>query len=221
MSSVLALAAAGPATHTARGALTLAYSGPLGLQSRTAATWSPQCSPSSKMPVPMLLTIQVSPNYPLPLRKELRNAFEAADVQVTVEPLGAWPVFCLCKDFQTIFAKICETNQFKDVFSRLQNDGDVKKMQRRKSTITQLSFTAPRVSDAQRGNEETDAMPSVDAVLFYDNAKEFRDYKRELEDSGCSHFVKPMWNIWPRQPWLQSVAAKIEVTKMLKRKGKT
>jgi hypothetical protein len=30
-----------------------------------------------------------------------------------------------------------------------------------------------------------------------------------------------MWNIWPRQPWLQSAAAKIEVVKMLKRKEKT
>ena len=164
----------------------------------------------------MLLTIQVSLDYPLPLRKELRNAFEAADVEVTTEPLGAWPVLCLCKDF----LKICE--ECKDVFSRLQNDGDVKRMQRRKSTsFTQLPFTAPRVSDAQSGNEETDAMPSVEAVLFYDNAKEFRDYKFMLEGSGYSHFVKPMWNIWPRQPWLQSVAAKIEVTKMLKRKGKT
>ena len=216
MSNVLALAAAGPATHTARGALTLAHGGPLGLQSRTAAAWSLQGSTSSKMPVPMLLTIQV-PDYPSPLGEQLRNAFKAADVDVTEEPFGALPVLCLCKDFNHV-----TTNQFKDVFSHLKNDGG--RIQLSHNFLLPFSsrnFVAPSVSDAQSGNEETDAMLSVDAVLFYDNAKEFSLYKYELEQSGCSHFVKPMWNIWPRQPWLQSAAAKIEVTKMLKRKGKT
>ena len=76
------------------------------------------------------------------------------------------------------------------------------------------------MSDAQSGNEEADAMLR-DAVLFYDNAKEFSVYKYELELQHYSHMFKPMWDIWPRQPWLQSVAAKIEVAKMLKRKKQT
>ena len=187
----------------------------------------------------MLLTIQVSLAYPSQLREQLRNAFEDAGVRVEVtdEPSKeAYPVLCLCEDFKTKLIDLARRE-----LDHLKNDGDLKKSPRGPSTFTQRfdytfkngiingtfsssrNLVAPRVSDAQSGNEETDAMLSVNAVLFYDNAKEFSLYKYELEQlqTPCSHFFKPMWNIWPRQPWLQSAAAKIEVAKMLKRKEKT
>ena len=170
------------------------------------------------------MTIQVSPEYPPQLRVQLRNAFEDARVNVTDDPLKeACPVLCLCEDFKANLMHLATP-----VFSQPRNDGEHHKKSRRASIISgaingarqsSRNLYAPRVSDAQSGNEEADAMLR-DAVLFYDNAKEFSVYKFELQQH-YPHMFKPMWDIWPRQPWLQSAAAKIEVAKMLKRKKKT
>ena len=73
------------------------------------------------------------------------------------------------------------------------------------------NLVAPRVSDAQSGNEETDAMLSVNAVLFYDNAKEFsltsmslNNYRRRVltSSSPCGTYGRA--NPGCRAPLLRS-----------------
>ena len=214
----------------------------------------------------MLLTMQVSPDYPSQLGDQLCKAFKDAGVTVTAEPSEeACHVVCLCENFET------NIHLTKTVFRQPRNVGDrqtntQKNMQgsiqlpsqrvaraggsgwlaarrvaareayqaRERSqqmrpfmkVWVEVISLAPRllqlVSDAQSaqsGNEETDAVLSVDAVLLYDNAKEFSAYKDELQ--RCPHIFKPMWNVWPRSTVLQSAAAKIEVAKMLERKKHT
>ena len=201
----------------------------------------------------MLLTMQVSPDYPSQLGDQLCKAFKDAGVTVTAEPSEeACHVVCLCENFET------NIHLTKTVFRQPRNDGDRQTSQQvaraggsgwlaaRRVTAreayqarersqqmrpfmkvwVEVISLAPRflqlVSDAQSaqsGNEETDAVLSVDAVLLYDNAKEFSAYKDELQ--RCPHIFKPMWNVWPRSTVLQSAAAKIEVAKMLERKKHT
>ena len=134
---------------------------------------------------------------------------------------------CLCEDFET------NIRLTKTVIRQPRNDGDRQKnLERQRSQQKRLgasilegmggaingAFQSSRnllgqVSDAQSGNDEADAV--VDAVLFYDNAKEFSAYMGELQ--AYPHFFKPMWAVWPRSTVLQSAAAKIEVAKLLKR----
>jgi hypothetical protein len=76
------------------------------------------------MPIPMLLTIQVSLAYPSPLREQLRDAFKDAGVRVeeTDEPsTDAYRVLCLCEDFKTKLIDLA-----RPVFNHLENDGDLK-----------------------------------------------------------------------------------------------